>query len=91
MNVDPSEVHDAVSVFSALGYSSRMSFATIKTQKNIKKLEDEYVRLRLTESKFNKICEKFPTLAEIKFVFTLFDCSDAPNRDIFAEIKKFIC
>lgn len=66
MNVDPDDVQDAVSVFSALGFSTRMSIATIKTIKNIKKLEDDYVRLRLMESKFSKICEKFPSLSEIE-------------------------
>lgn len=47
MNVDPDDVLDAVSVYSALGFSTRMSIATIKTIKNIKTLEDDYVRLRL--------------------------------------------
>lgn len=65
MNVDPNEIQDAVSVFSALSFSSRMSIATIKTMKNIKNLEDEYVRIRLMESKFGKLCQKFPSLAEI--------------------------
>lgn len=65
MKVDPDDVLDAVSVFSALGFSTKMSISTIKTMKNIKALEDDYVRLRLIEPKFNKMCEKFPSLAEI--------------------------
>lgn len=65
MNVDPNDIQDAVSVFSALGFSTRMSITTIKTMKDIKRLQDDYVRMRLMESKFTKICEKFPSLAEI--------------------------
>lgn len=65
MNVNPIDVQDAVSIFSALGFSTKMSLSTIKTMKNIKKLEDDYMRLRLMESKFIKMCEKYPSLTEI--------------------------
>lgn len=53
------------SIFTALDYMTLPSIGTIKTLKNLKSLETEYIGMRSNPTIFEEKCNKFPALKGI--------------------------
>lgn len=54
------------SIFSALGFMTLSSIASIKTKKNLGGLESEYIKMRSNTNAFGAVCTKFPALEQIE-------------------------
>lgn len=65
MRVKPENIIEVKSMVTALGYRTKSSVATIKTNKKISALENEYMKMRSNVSKFESVCATFPHLATI--------------------------
>lgn len=65
MGVQPEDFIEVKSIVTALGYRAKSSVATIKTNKKISALENEYMKMRSNKSKFESVCVTFPNLAAI--------------------------
>lgn len=65
MGVKPEDLIEVKSIVTALGYLTRSSVATIKTNKKISALENEYLKMRSNVMKFESVCIRFPHLEVI--------------------------
>lgn len=65
MGAKPEDFIEVKSIVTALGYRAKSSVATIKTNKKISALENEYMKMRSNKCKFESVCATFPQLAAI--------------------------
>lgn len=65
MGVNPEDFAEVKSIVTALGYRTKISVATIKTNRKISALENEYMKMRSNPSKFEPFCATFPHLVAI--------------------------
>lgn len=65
------DVHDddfiqIKSIFTALGFMTSPSIASIKTQRKLNNIESEYMKMRSNTINFEPLCAKFPALKGIE-------------------------
>lgn len=65
MGVTPEDLIEVKSIVTALGYLTRSSVATIRTNKKVSALENEYMKMRSNVTKFETVCARFPHLKAI--------------------------
>lgn len=65
LSAEPDELDQVKAVFTALGYTTKTSIASIKTKKKIQCLESDFVKIRLM--KLDSLCERFPVLKDVHF------------------------
>lgn len=63
LNAETEELDQVKAVFTALGFTTKTSIASIKTKKKIQYLENDFVKTRLT--KLDSLCERFPVLKTV--------------------------
>lgn len=63
LNAEKEELDEVKAVFTALGFTTKKSIASIKTKKKIQCLENDFVKIRLM--KLDSLCERFPALKQI--------------------------
>lgn len=66
MDVNAADLIETKSIFSALGFMTQTSVASIKTQKKLTSLEAEYIKMRSNENAYQAVCNKFPALKSIE-------------------------
>lgn len=84
LDVFEEDLTEIKSIFSALGFMTLSSIASIKSQKKLTALESEYIKMRNTDN-FEALCEKFPALKEIStftsgIIATMIDIVAHVNR-----------
>lgn len=65
LDVYDNDLNQIKSIFTALGFMTSTSIASIKTPKKLSGLESEYMKLRSNTKTFEELCSKLPALKGI--------------------------
>lgn len=66
LDVYEADLDQIKSIFTALGFMTMSSIASIKTLKKLNCLESEYMKMRSNKNTFEPLCAKFPSLKGIE-------------------------